>query len=364
MTVNTKDLSREVDFVTRFVAAKTTIPILANIQLSASNHRLSLCATDLETMGFSHVVSMKPHDQPDTWAVTVPAKKLAAYLKKIKEPQVTLEYAASHKLTLTHGANSVSFDGMSTESFPEPPGFPALAFEFVRPEQAIPQVSIAISKDESRFTLNGALLHIQADRADLIATDGHRLSKLSVDLTPLPGTALAPARYLIPLRALKELQRMDGGRTWMGANEDHLSFVTVKRAILARKLTGNFPDYDRVMPKEYAHSFLVDANVLAQALDRVKLFADERSGAVLFKTGQGTLSITAQTVENGNGAGTIPAAGADPGLSMGFNCKYILEYLAVTKDQPVRFSYNDPTNAATFTGAGGGAEYLVMPLRM
>lgn len=358
MRVNVKQLLREVEFVNRFIARKTTIPILSNIKLVASGTRLDLIGTDLEVTGFSHVSGW----HAETWAVTVPSKPLLDYLKKVKDQEIELlPNTETHKLALADSAGRVVLDGMSVESYPEMPGLPALAFEWAGLEDSIPRVSMAISLDESRFTLNGALLDLAA--GSLVATDGHRLSKTSVTLRPF-GHAEQPKRILIPRKALTEACRMNSGRAWVGVDEESISFVTTGRAILTRKLKGNFPDYERVLPKEWAHEIVLDANVLAQTLDRVKLFADKRSGAVVFKTGEGVLHISASTVEGGAGEGEVPAPGAEPGWTTGFNARYISDYLTVAKGKLVAFKYNEPTKAAVFTTAGEDTLCLVMPLRI
>src|SRR5581483_1459034 len=170
------------------------------------------------------------------------------------------------------------------ESFPELPQMPEPLAEIPLSvlSQMIASTIFAISAEESRFTLNGALLILKDTGLLMVATDSHRLSMVErqVDLPGLHGSF----RALLPRKAMSEIQKLASDDSTkqieFSGNENHLCFRIDKRLLLSRKLTGNFPDYERVLPKEHPQTLVISREELKAAIERVAQFADERSRAI------------------------------------------------------------------------------------
>ena len=320
MRVDAKSLTRELEWCARFIGRKTAIPILQNVLLRKRDDLLTLIGMDLEVAGNTSIEVDGGRD----FEITVPIAQLLKYLKKVEEPEITLlpkrrrvqahplgkgeegplepEIEVIHGICVEHADASLSIEGLPSESYPELPKAPAVQFEIGGLEKAIPRARVSISKEESRFTLNGALLDVCPQSARFISTDGHRLAIVDAELID-PAEKM---RALIPKTALVELVRL-GDCAGVSADKDHVFFTRGDRTILARKLTGSFPDWERVVPKSFKYQVEVQSEPLRRVIDRVALFADERSRAVHVSINS-SFELSAKTNEN-SVSGRVPFAG-------------------------------------------------------
>ena len=377
MKISTKQLAAELQWACRFIDAKTTTPILANVLFEANGNHLTLTATDLEIGGVTHLDGIGKKK----WAVAAPVKKLIQYLGKVDEEEVTLATTENHSLTVTHGTNSTKVSGMSRGSYPELPATPTdEPVTLRRLPIAIERTVFAISHEESRFTLHGALLEVDAEGGRLVATDGHRLS-----LAPVVASADTPVRAILPTKALREAEKLDGDCAFR-CDKDHAFLDYDTRRIIARKLAGNFPDYHRVVPKDLPNHVLLPVASTKKALERVALYADECSRAVRFTVNEGSLGLLASSVETGEATATVATR---PGqietvlpFEIGLNAEYVLDFLNITNTSLVAFCFHSDIpdtvgedGEVTKRGSKGGSNmvlfttgdqwvYCVMPMRI
>src|SRR6266536_2324213 len=173
-TGNKADLVRELNLSQGVVEKKTTIPILSNILMEAKGGRVILTATDLE-LGIRCSCPAKVKKEG---AGTVPAKKLLDFVRLLPDVELNLKFLENHWASITCGRSRTKMAGMSRESFPELPRMPESVAEIPVKLLAsmISRTAFAISMEESRFTLNGALLLLNPDGMTMVATDGHRLA--------------------------------------------------------------------------------------------------------------------------------------------------------------------------------------------
>jgi DNA polymerase-3 subunit beta len=354
MKVNTREFLQELEWTTRFIATKSTIPILCNVLLDAGKRKLSLTGTDLEMGGITEI----PGEESKPWKLTVPAKYLLKYLKKVAEPEVNLAAGKNNWLTVTHGDEAIArFGGRSMESFPELPKIKTTA-RLSGLTAAIPRIIFAISSEESRFSLNGALLDVDKDGARMVSADKHRISYCEV------GYEGEHTRALIPRVCLAQLAALKVDDIACGAEDKHLMFASGVRGIICRKLEGNFPDYWRVLPREYPHHVQVEATPLLKVLDRVRVFTDEPSHAVKLTVGDGKLTVTAYVSETGEGSGHVPILGGEEmkPITIGANCDYMMDVLRQLDGETVAFCYDKPVNAFGLVTADGW-QNSIMPMR-
>ena len=354
MQVNTKELAAEIDFATRFIDKKQSIPILGDVALIAEPGKIGLAATDLETAG---ITSVKTKGK-GAWSVCVPANLTLKYLRKVEEESVELN-ATGPVLEITHGhGGHVTINGMSTESYPEIPA-PKATVQLKNLAFALPRVMFAISAEESRFTLNGALMEIGEDGSRMVATDGHRLSLVDLDCEPKDKL-----KTLIPKKALFEVNRLvkENTTVWFGMDDNHQIFITGKRAIVSRKLTGNFPDWQRVVPKDSPHKIDIPVQALSKILDRVVIFADVRAKAVRFSLQKGCLTVSAMAVEVGNASGQIPVAWGGESMEFGFHQPYIQDILKLCATPLTEWQFTEAKDASLFSMDGWRG--VVMPMRI
>ena len=369
-TVNRADLVRELSLSQGVVEKKTTIPILSNILLEAAGDRVTLTATDLELV----IRCSCPARIKKEGSGTVPARKLLDYVRLLAEGDVHMKFLENHWANITSGRSRTRIAGMSRESFPELPEMPEKIAEVpVRTlASMISRTAFAISMEESRFTLNGALLVMRPEGLTMVATDGHRLAY--VQATPAEsGQVDKQFRALIPKKAMAELTKLadeagsDATAIFAG-DDNHLFFQIGHRLLITRKLTGNFPDYERVLPKDHSLVAKLQKDELRSAIERVAQFADERSRAIRVQFTNGEVKIFSSSVETGESEESVPSEYQGPEIEIGFNAQYLLDFLRAIPQDHVAFELKDQKSAGEMKPAGDGIadqyRYVVMPMRI
>jgi DNA polymerase III subunit beta len=369
-TVGKSDLVRELSLSQGVVEKKTTIPILSNVLLEAAGDRVTLTATDLE-LG---IRCSCPARVKKEGAGTVPARKLLDYVRLLPEGDVNMKFLENHWAAITSGRSRTRIAGMSRESFPELPQMPEPIAEIPVKMLAsmIARTSFAISQEESRFTLNGSLLLMRPEGLTMVATDGHRLAY--VQAKPAESGHLdKPFRALIPKKAMTELTKLaddagTDGKAIFAGDDNHLFFQVGHRLLITRKLTGNFPDYERVLPKDHQHTATLERNEIRSAIERVAQFADERSRAIRVKFGAGEVSVFSSSVETGESEESVPGDYQGPDMEIGFNAQYLLDFLRAISQDHVAFELKDQKSAGELRPAGDSVpdqyRYVVMPMRI
>ena len=367
-SVSKSDLVRELGLTQGVVEKKTTIPILSNILVETDQDQVWLTATDLE-LGIRCACPARIKKEG---AGTIPARRLLDYVRLLPDADVQVKLAENQWASFVCGRSRTRIAGMSRESFPELPQMPKPLAEIPLStlSQMIASTIFAISAEESRFTLNGALLILNESGLVMVATDGHRLAMVEkhVELPGLTGSY----RALLPKKAMSEIQKLasENGnkRIEFSGNENHLFFRIDKRLLLSRKLTGNFPDYDRVLPKEHPHTLLIQRDELKSAIERVAQFADERSHAIRLQILKGELKVHSSISETGESEETIPVDYTGSDMEIGFNAQYLLDFLRSVDQSEVGFHFKDANSAGELRPHAGTADtvyrYVVMPMRI
>lgn len=367
-TVSRADLVRELNLSQGVVEKKTTIPILSNILVEADRDRIVLTATDLE-LGIR--VSC-PARVKKAGAGTIPARRLLDYVRLLPEADVQVKTLDNHWASIVSGRSRTRIAGMSRESFPELPVMPPVLAEMPIGVLGamISKTIFSISTEESRFTLNGALMVLKKGGIVMVATDGHRLAMVE-STEELPGVTGA-YRALLPRKAMMELQKLAGDSdpaavVRFSGDENHLFFELGERLLLSRKLTGNFPDYERVLPKEQPHSVTINKDEFRGSIERVAQFSDERSRAIRVHVGPGEMKIHSSVSDTGDSEESIPVTYDGPPVEIGFNAQYLLDFFRAVGTDEVRFLFKDAHSAGELRAGGEGADqyrYVIMPMRI
>jgi DNA polymerase-3 subunit beta len=367
-SVSKSDLVRELGLTQGVVERKTTIPILSNILLETDHDQIWLTATDLE-LGIRCACPARVKKEG---AGTVPARRLLDYVRLLPDADVQVKLADNQWASFVCGRSRTRIAGMSRESFPELPQMPDRLAEIPLGilSQMIASTIFAISAEESRFTLNGALLLLKETGVVMVSTDGHRLALMEKHVA-LPGLTGA-FRALLPKKAMSEIQKLASDdpakKIEFSGNDNHLFFKIDKRLLLSRKLTGNFPDYERVLPKEHPHEIVLQRDEFKAAIERVAQFADERSRAIRVQILKGELKVHSSISETGESEETIPVEYTGPDVEIGFNAQYLLDFLRSVDQSEVELHFKDANSAGEMRPHGAAAEtvyrYVVMPMRI
>jgi DNA polymerase-3 subunit beta len=371
ITVSRQELVRELTATQSVVERKTTIPILSNFLIEAEDDRLNITATDLDqAIRTSAAVKVK---KPG--ACTIPARKLYDYIKLLPEGEISIKLLDNHWVQIRSGRSNTKMVGMARANYPQVPEFPSVAATSIPAlvlKTLINRTIFAISNEESRYTLNGALLVIKAESLAMVATDGHRLAYVEKPNEVLEGIS-GEKRVLIPRKALQELQQLlsvsDAEKVEFADDEHTLFFRIGHRTLSTRKLSGQFPNFEAVMPRDNTKFAVVRSSELSAAIGRVAQFADERSGAIRMRLESNELKISANSAESGESEDTIDTPYASEPIAVGFNSGYILDFLkALGNEGEVRLEFKDSQSAGQMRPEDPDAEYkyryVLMPMRI
>ena len=363
------ELLRELTATQGVVERKTTIPILSNFLFEASGDRLTITATDLDlSLRTSCAATVKKEG-----SCTIPARKLYEYVKLLPEGSVTIKQMENHWVQIRAGRSNTKMVGMARANFPALPTFPSgsatkLPVPVLR--NLIAKTIFAISNEESRYTLNGALMVIKAESIAMVATDGHRLAHIETK-SVFPGVN-GEMKTLVPRKAMNELKSLldqtDQDFIEFAKDDSTLFFRIGGRLLTSRQLTGQFPNYEAVLPRDNNKAVVVGCEDLMGAIQRVAQFADERSGAIRMKLDKDEMRISSSSTDAGESEDVIETSYKSDPLIIGFNSQYMLDFLKVTNTGEVRLEFKDAQSAGQLRPEGGDDQYkyryIIMPMRI
>jgi DNA polymerase III subunit beta len=369
LSVEKNLLLKELNLTQGVVERKTTIPILSNLLLEAGDSSLRITATDLE-LGICCGCSAKIKKEGSG---TIPAKRLFEIVRSLPDKEIKLKLLENHWMQVNCERSSFKLVGMAKDNYPTLPpvpdalvSLPAEVFSAM-----IRRTIFSISSEESRYTLNGALLILKPDSVSMVATDGHRLALIERDLE-VAGLK-NELRILIPKKAMAELQRLlaeaeKDSVVGLSKDESHLFFSMGHRTLISRMLTGQFPNYEAVLPRENTRIIEIDKDLFFAAIRRVALLADQRSRAVRVKFSEGQMEIFSSSGEYGEAHETLDVEYSGEALQIGFNYEYLLDFLNVIDDGgKVRLELKDEQSAGQLRSSADKAfryRYVVMPMRV
>jgi DNA polymerase-3 subunit beta len=274
------------------------------------------------------------------------------------------------------GRSNTKMVGMARANFPQVPEFPSVSsvsLPVATFRNLISKTIFAISNEESRYTLNGALLILKPESLAMVATDGHRLAhieKQGENLGSVPG---GEKKTLIPRKALAELQSLlsntEAEQVEFADDENQLFFRIGKRVLTSRKLTGQFPNYEAVLPRDNNKFVIVRSEDLMSSIQRVAQFADERSGAIKIRLEQNELKLSAQSTDAGESEDIIETPYNYDPLVVGFNSSYLVDFLrAIGLTGEVRLEFKDAQSAGQMRPEDANEDtryrYILMPMRI
>jgi DNA polymerase-3 subunit beta len=324
-TVKQSVLKEELSFIQGVVERKTTIPVLSNLLIeSIGEKEIRIVGTDLD-------VTIRCDAEADIktpGSMCIQARKLFDIVRALPAgADAHFKKEENEWVALKCGNARFRLAGVNREQFPEIPQFkstplrlPAETFAYF-----IQNTAFAITNEQSRFTLSGAKFIIGDGKARMITTDGHRLAFVEKEVQT-DGTM----DTLVPKKALLELVKLArGGEEEIAFGEDpnHIFFEGEGRLLITRKLSGNFPNYEMVMPKDNDHVAVFDLNEMRSAVRRVSLMADERNRSIRLTVREGEVEINAQSSEEGEGREVVPADYKGDEMTLGFNWQYLQEFL-------------------------------------
>src|SRR5688572_23006623 len=372
LVVRKTDLLRELQLFQGIVERKNTIPILANVLMDAKDGEVRLLATDLEV----GLRSRCDATVAKSGSLTLPAKKLYEIVKALPETDVRIEEDKGGVKVAAERFDS-RMATLPREDFPSLPdvtsGAASISLDRDSLKQMIGKTQFAITGEDTRYFLNGAQFVLRNDVMRLVATDGHRLALVSCARDGGSGAAQAAdeeMKVILPRKTLLELNRLlaeGDGPVKFEKGENHLFFEVGGRVLISRAIDGQFPAYERVIPKNNDKQIEFEKDRLTSAVKRVALLSNEGSRAVKFQMDNGQVEVASSSPEFGEAKEILPVEYKGPALQICFNAQYVLDFLGAVETDNVSLEFKDEMSQAVLKPVGANGydyTYVIMPMRI
>ncbi|MEM9705050.1 MAG: DNA polymerase III subunit beta [Pseudomonadota bacterium] len=370
-TIERATLVKALGHVQSVVERRNTIPILGNVLIQAEAGALSFTATDLDI----EILETAAADVAQQGATTTDAVRLHDIVRKLPDgAQVRLSLDADQgRLRITAGRSEFFLAVLPQADFPTlaaddlPVQF---SMETSALRRLMEKARFAMSQEETRYYLNGVYLHAapEGEAGPLLraaSTDGHRLARLE---TALPSGAEKMPGVIVPRKAVNELTRLlqDSDETvTISLSETKIRFNFGPGRLTSKLIDGTFPDYERVIPKDWASTMLTENSDFASAVDRVSTVSADRTRSIKLALESDRLKLTVNNPEAGSALEEMSVDYQGDALEIGFNARYLLDVCQQIDGERAAFSLSDPSSPTVITDPEDkGALYVLMPLRV
>jgi DNA polymerase-3 subunit beta len=364
-TITRENLQQGLGAVAGSIPTRTTLPVLSNLLIEAEDGAVRLSGTDLDT-----AVSVRvPAEVAEPGAITAPAKKLQEIAREL--PGATEITTQGDSILISSGRSRFKLNGLPRDEFP---AFPKVDFAGswrvtgADLQRLITHVSFAASTEETRPILNGVLWQLHDHDMRMVATNGHRLAKMTLPVEA--GGDATAAELIVHPRALQQVQRLFAGdaSVEVAKSENHLGFRSADVQVYTRLIEGPYPNFEQVIPKDNDKNMVADKAALQGAVRRMAIVASDQTHRIRMSLGGPMLKFSVESPDLGAANEELPVEYDGDPLEIGFNAQYLLELLRYMPTDEVKMTFKAPERAATMQPLGNEdtPEYLclVMPLRL
>ncbi len=365
-TISREKLLEGLQAVTAAVPAKTTLPVLANLLVEATDRGIRLSATDLDIAISTEIAA----EVKATGAITIPARKLSDIVRELPPSPVVIETTGEQRITLECGRSKFKLLGLPRDEFPS---FPTVKFDQSwrvksgELQKLIQHTSFAVSTEETRPVLNGVLWELRESSMRMVATNGHRLARMDVEVDV---TNAQPIDLIVPPKALEQVRKLFPAEEELeiARGDNHIGFRSPFTSVFTRLVEGPYPNYEQVIPKDNDRVCIADRTLFTGALKRMSVIASEQTHRIRISFNAGIVRLSVASPDLGEAQDEIPVQYDGDPLDIGFNANYLLEIMRYIPTEQVRLTFKAPERAATVEPEGWDdpARYLclLMPLRL
>ena len=344
------------------VERRQTMPILANLLLSAEQGKLSVTATDLEV---ELVASAEIKSNVDG-RVTVPGRKLLDICRSLPEEATLTLSQDGDKMTVKAGKSRFVLATLPAADFPvidELAQQQSLKVAQADLRRLLDKTHFSMAQQDVRYYLNGMLLETDGKMLRTVATDGHRLALCEMDLPSKSGSQ----QVIVPRKGVLELQRLLGteGDVQITIGSNHIRAQIGDVRFTSKLIDGRFPEYSRVIPSAPPKSVLADREVLRSALQRTSILANEKYRGIRLALKKNQVTLQAHNPEHEEAEEQVEVTYKGDELEVGFNVGYLLDALAAVDGSEVEIGVTDGNSSCLVRAPGTtSARYVVMPMRL
>lgn len=366
-TIQRENMLKPLQFVVGVVEKRQTLPVLSNVLMTAKDNTLALTATDLEV----EIVASTQLDITEKGEVTIPARKFVDICRALpEEAQLEIAFDADKdRILIRSGKSRFNLSTLPVKDFPNIENVSG-ALEFSVPQRVlkslIDNTQFSMAQQDVRYYLNGLLLEVSDQVVKAVATDGHRLSYCEQDVDVSPAQR---QQVILPRKGVTELSKIledseDEAQVIIGSNHIRVNVEGIQ--FTSKLIDGQFPDYDRVIPKDGDKVVVADRHLLRQALVRTSILSNEKYRGIRLRLQSGLLQAQAHNPEMEEAEEEVEVNYEGSELEIGFNVNYLLDALAVINNNNVKMIYGDANSSCLIVSEDGndGCKYVVMPMRL
>ena len=348
------------------VSSRVTLPVLSNVLLETTETGLQLIATDLEATVRTEIAATIEL----SGSTTIPARRLFSIIRELPTEEISLETDARNITSIRSGHSFFKIFGLPKSEYPP---FPTLeekrGFSMKQSDlkEALRKTSYAISLDESRYILNGILFSFRNGQLTLVATDGRRLALCGAELGEIKYPAGHSCDFIVPTKAISELQRLlvDGKDVRLHIGDNLLAFDMGTTTLATKLVDGTYPNYRQVIPGEAKERVTLERETLLQAVRRVALLSNDKSGSVRLNFTKNNLDITSNTPEVGESKESLAVAYKGRDLAIAFNPEFLIDPLRNLPDDMISLDLIDEMSpGAIKINSAQQFLYVLMPMRV
>lgn len=363
-SIRREAILKPLQLVGSVVERRQTLPILANVLISAQGTRLSLTGTDLEV----ELVACTQADSAEAGEVTLPARKFLDICRALPEQAILEVSVDAERATIRSGRSRFSLATLPATEFPNIDAVQPLQ-ELAVPQKALRQLldktHFAMAQQDVRYYLNGLLLEIGEGRARAVATDGHRLAMCDIEAEAAIGEV---RQVIVPRKGVLELTRLlddSESEAVIKVGSNHLRVELAEQVFTSKLIDGRFPDYQRVVPRGGDKIVIADREPARQALSRASILSNEKYRGVRVRLSEGLMEVQANNPELEEAEEQIEVDYRGAALEIGFNVNYVLDALAAIDGERVQLELSDSNSSCLIHAEGDGrCKYVVMPMRL
>jgi DNA polymerase-3 subunit beta len=361
VTTDRERLLRHLQVAGRGVSTRSSIQVLAGIQIRAEGSELHLAATDMELS----VRTRLDAEVTTEGTVVAPGKLLIEIIRHLGGETVSLALVDG-RLVIESDGSTYELNTFDADDFPQLPPTSGSLFSVDRDAflETVQAVSRAASTDESRPVLTGVKVQVTAERLTMVATDSYRLA---VRDTAISTDLAEPAEAIVPARALDELSRIadasPAASIAVGVEAGQVLFGVDQTWVTARRIEGQFPNHQQLIPQSFEHEAVIDRAEFLDVVNRTRLMAQRNSPLKLQFT-SGTLTLSASTQDVGAAEESLPIRYDGEDLTIGFNADYLRDGIGALSDDTLKLRLISPLRPGLLASEDGELLYLIMPVRL
>ena len=360
LQVTQEHLNQALTSVGRVANTRNTLPILSNVLIKTTNNRLSLSATNLD-IAIVHYIGAKINEEG---SITVPARLMQDFVGSLPSGVIELELTNT-KLKVTTSQYHSVVNGIVADDFPVMPtisegkkwNISAQVFK-----KGLQQVVFAAGSDETRQVLTGVYIHSKNGKLYIAATDSYRLAEKEL------GKNAEDISILVPATAMQDLLRVMGdfdGDVSVTHDGQQVLFQVGDVELTARLVEGNYPDYQKLIPSEFASSIELKKADLLNVTKVSSLFARESAGSVTIELDDKSNTLSIRSVASQLGENTATAEGkVKGGGSITLNSRYLLDALQALGGEDILFGFNGKLEPTLLKEKNDSSyKHIIMPLK-